>query len=349
MIDVRQHFVEQAAHCAEVGSPFTAAVLRAAWDQLDRNTALGRRVLDWGGDPRADALALRVAGGLHALALSGDAPALSAAYPGGAYGGDEAHLAGAIKQGLRDHGPALEDTLDSPPQTSEVARSAVLAAGFLAVGALTERPLALLEIGASAGLNLLWDQYRYDLGGVPWGDATAKLRLSPTWQGPPPPLGPVRVVGRAGCDHNPIDLRSAAGRRRVRSYIWPDQAARMARLEAAIEVVAQSDLVLSKADAVDWLTARLAERPENAATVLFHSVVWQYLSTDSKTQLRELLEQAGQASDTAAPLAWLRMERDTAAAATELRLTLWPGGADRLLARADFHGGWIDWYGTACA
>ncbi len=350
MISVRQHFEEQAAQCAAIGSPFTARVLTIVLDRLDRDRSVGRAILDWPGDPRPDALSLRVAGGLHGLVLSGDSPILAAAYPGGARFGDDGYLREAIDHALGENGARLEEALASPPQTNEVARSGVLAGGFLTVLAVTGRPLSLLEIGASGGLNLLWDHYRYDLGGVAWGRAEAKLHLKPTWQGPPPGLGPAPVepapvIARAGCDHSPIDLHSAAGRRRLRSYIWADQVDRLGRIDAAMDVAAQSDLVIDKADAVDWLARKLAQRPDDAATVLFHSVVWQYLTGASKAALSKIIGQAGQEASAEAPFAWLRMEADARAEAAELRLALWPGGDDRLLARACYHGRWVDWCG----
>ncbi len=351
---MREHFGVQAAHCQAVGSPFTGDVLECVLACLDRDLPLGQAILDWAGDPRPDALALRVAGGLHALVLQDEAPALAAAYPGGARHGDRSSLERAIGAAMADHGPALMQALGSPPQTNEVARAGVLAGGFFAVAAATGQPLALLEIGASGGLNLLWDHYRYELGGAAWGDPAAPLCLSPAWQGPPPPCGPVAVTSRAGCDRSPVDLRDPAGRLRLRSYIWPDQGDRLARLDAAVAVAAAADLVIDRADAVDWLAAKLARRPDNAATVLFHSVFWQYLPEQDKERLRDMMVLAGNEATANAPLAWLRMEADEDARAAELRLSLWPpslwpDGQDRLLARADFHGRWVEWCGAGRA
>ena len=345
MISVREHFREQARQCRDVGSPFTADVLELVWDRLDQGLPLGRLILNWTGDPQPDALALRIAGGLHGLVLTNAAPELAAAYPGGEHYGDKPYLEQAVGQTLGEHGPALIRALASPPQTNEVARSGVLAGGFFVIAAATARPLALLEIGASGGLNLLWDHYRYELGGAGRGDPAAPLCLKPTWHGPPPPCAPVSVISRAGCDHRPVDLRDPAGRLRLRSFIWADQGDRLARLDAAMTVAVGSDLVIDKADAVDWLASKLANRPANAATVLFHSVFWQYLPDDAKTRVQTMMTRAGDEATDAAPLAWLRMEANGSASATELRLTLWPRGEDTLLARADYHGRWVTWCG----
>ncbi|MHA1566167.1 MAG: DUF2332 domain-containing protein [Alphaproteobacteria bacterium] len=346
MISVRAHFGEQAAQCRAVGSPFTGAVLQIVLDGLDRDLPIGQMILDWTGDPQPDALALRVAGGLHGLVLSGTAPALAAAYPGGSHYGDGPYLEKAVNEALRDHGPTLMGVLANPPQTNEVARAGVLAGGFFTVAAATGLPLALLEIGASGGLNLLWDHYRYKLGGAAWGDGAATLCLRPAWQGPPPPCRPVTVTSRAGCDRNPVDLRDPAGRLRLRSYIWADQADRLSRMDAAMAVVAQSDLAIDKADAIDWLGKKLANRPGNAATVLFHSVFWQYLPAPAQERLQDMLVEAGKQASAEAPLAWLRMEANADASATDLKLTLWPRGGETLLARADYHGRWVEWHGA---
>jgi hypothetical protein len=201
---VGQHFRDQARACVRLGSPFTAMLLEIAADRLDETSVVGSTVLRWRGDPKADALALRFAGSLHALVLSGASPALARVYPGACAETDAEVLWAAVADALDAHEAAVLRFLESPPQTNEVARSAVLLGGFLAIARQTGRPLALLEIGASAGLNLHWDAYAYALGQASWGPATAPLRLEPEWRGPLPALGPVEVRARQGCDRRPI-------------------------------------------------------------------------------------------------------------------------------------------------
>jgi hypothetical protein len=146
---VRAYFEHQAQSCGEMGSPFTERLLRVAIKMLNRETQTGRRILDWPSDPRPDALALRLAGGLHALALSGMDRALAAAYPPNAAGDLESAVGAAVSR----HDAWLSAWLDNPPQTNETGRSAVLLPGFLAIARETGLPLALAEIGSSAGLG----------------------------------------------------------------------------------------------------------------------------------------------------------------------------------------------------
>ena len=183
---IAQHFARQAEACRRLGSPFTAALieilLELLLDHLERGSPIGRALLDWPGDPREDALALRLAGGLHALVLSARAPALATAYPGGAAAGDPVPLRAAVLSALETHADFLLGFLERPPQTNEVARAAMLLPGFLTIAADAGLPLALLELGASAGLNLHWDAYHYRLGEAAWGPEDSPVRLAPEWR-----------------------------------------------------------------------------------------------------------------------------------------------------------------------
>ena len=173
-------------------------------------------------------------GGLHALVLSSKAPSLAEVYPEGAHFSDEAALWPAIARAFTDHKDFLIEFMRSPPQTNEVGRSAVLFLGFQVIARETGLPLTTLELGASGGVNALWDHYAYDLGGAKWGPTDAPITLIPDWTGPVPPLSRLSVSKRAACDQNPIDPANEAARLRLRSYIWPDQLDRRHRFEAAL-------------------------------------------------------------------------------------------------------------------
>lgn len=343
---VRQHFRGQAEACRELGSPFTARLLDIAADRLDETSAVGRAIMAWPGDPRADALALRFAGSLHGLVLSEAAPTLLLAYPGGPSDSDSLALWAAVEGAMHVHEAALLKALQSPPQTNEVARCGVLLGGFAAIAAQTARPLALLEIGASAGLNLHWDAYGYNLGGASWGPAAAALRLAPEWRGAAPALGRVDVCSRRGCDQQPIDPASAGDRLRLRAYIWADQRARLERLDAALDHAAAQAVRVERADAAGWVEARLAERAAGTITVLYHSIVWQYVPAATQQRIETALAQAGAAASADAPLAWLRMEPSADRSQAELSLTCWPGGTSQQPAHADYHGRWVHWLGA---
>ena len=208
---------------------------------------------------------------------------------------------------------------------------------------MTSKPLAIFEIGASAGLNLHWDRFGYDLGGLDIRRFEGLPLLAPAWKGPPPPNGDVVVIERAGCDRAPIDVRSPAEVLRLRAYIWPDQVDRQARLDQALAVARSSPIRIERADAADWTQTRLATRRNGVVTVLTHSIVWQYLGKDSQERLGRTIDQAGRRADADAPFAWMRMEPETPDAAA-LRLTLWPGGKTLLLADVDYHGRWVRWH-----
>ena len=127
-----------------------------------------------------------------------------------------------------------------PVQTNEPGRSAVLFGGLLHVASRTAKPLRLLEIGASAGLNLLVDRYAYELtSGRVLGDPDSALRLVAPWQGDLP-AGSFEIVERLGCDPNPLEPRSTADRLTLTSYVWGDQLERFERLRGALQVAART-------------------------------------------------------------------------------------------------------------
>jgi len=338
---VRAAFARQAEGAARLDSPFMEMLCRLLGMRLDRSTETGRRVLDWAGnaDVFSDALPLRLAGGLHALVRRGDAPGLAACYPPNPIP-DEETLWAALRPVLAE--PGLLFWLDSAPQTNEVGRSAVLMSGLLVVANLFPQPMELLELGASAGLNLLLDRYGFDLGGVAAGDPDSPLQLRPEWKGPPPPDAPVEVVRRRGVDLHPLDPRSDG--ERLLAYVWPDQARRLARLEAAVAIAADRPAQVEPGDAADWLETRLAEPQEAGVTrVVLHSIAFQYFPEAAKARIAESVEEAGAAARFGSPVAWLRYEFDSQDDRITLRLRTWPSGEDRLLAICHPHGSSVRW------
>jgi hypothetical protein len=236
--------------------------------------------------------------------------------------------------------------LDTPVQTNEVRRSAALLGGFLAVADATHKPLALLEIGASSGLNQHFDHYRFELGDHEFGPPGSPLCLSTEWSGPPPRLGAdLRVARRGGCDIAPIDLEDASERRRLESFIWADQPERLERLRTAIGLARELGVQLERAPAGDWLDARLAAAEPGVARVVFHSVVWWYLPEQERRRVTATIEAAGALASPEAPLAWLRMEGSDLDFA-EIRVRLWPGGEDVLLGHTRYHGQAVRWLGA---
>jgi hypothetical protein len=349
---VRKAFAAQAEACAERRSPFTGLLCEALGRVLDRSTEVGRRVLDWPGRPdaRGDSVPLRLAGGLHALVRRGRAHRLAALYPPNPPPEPEA-LGATLAETVADAGADLLPWLDRAPQTNEPMRSAPLMAGLLAVAAQTGGlPFALHEIGASAGLVLVLDRYRHRLGGVAAGTPGAPVEIAPAWEDGPPPAGtPVRVLRRRGCDLDPLDVTNPEDRERLLAYVWPDQADRLARTEAAIGVAAATDPPrIERGEAAEWTEAALDPGAAEAgvARVLMHAVALQYAPEETAARIAAHAARVGAAATDESPFAWLRFEADPEFGERgSLRLTLWPDGSERVLALGDTHGEKLRWLG----
>lgn len=330
----REGIRRQAGWCRAMDAHRTAALCEALAEQLDPTTRTGRRVLAWPRDTLADAVALRLVGGLNALRLAG-ADDLAPAFSG---------TPGDLSAAIARHDAALLPWLDSAPQTNEPQRSAALMTGLLDTAARFGQPLEIVEIGSSAGLNLLIGRYGFDLGGVAVGPADGALVMTPEWRGPPPPAVPVTIARARGCDLNPIDLRDPAAEARVAAYIWVDNPERSARLEQAATLVRAHPPRIDRADAADWVAARLAEpQPAGTTRVLMHSVTWQYLPPDTQARITAAMERAGAGADADRPLAWVTMEPDRDLAAHRIGVRSWPDGAERrTIGAAHAHARWVE-------
>jgi hypothetical protein len=344
-------FARQADICAAFAAPLYAELCRRCADDVARSGPIGALVDGFAGDAAAGALPLRLLGAVHAIVLAGGAPDLAAHYPsaGGVPRWPDAWH--AFASAVAAHRDAIAPWLLHAPQTNEVGRSAALLGGFLMVAA-SGQPLHLLELGSSAGLNLRWDRYGYDLGGARLGDAKSPVQLAPRWTGPPPPRVEPQVASRRGCDRSPLDVRDAATRARLAAFVWSDHRARLRTLQRALELAQRDDVRVERADAADWLEREL-RLARQGAVVVFHTSVWGYLDPVGQQRIRELLAAAGRALRPGATLHWLRAEDEPAGragsgTAHEVRLQSWNPGAtadDRLLARSHPHGEWIEWLG----
>lgn len=341
MADIPTLFARQVADCRDLGSPFTARVLEKVLALIDRQSALSRRILLSDARPE-DALPLRLAGALHALARAGDAD-LAAVYP--PHQATDAALAKALARALTGAETEILPWLDHPPQTNEVARSAVLIATGHWLTARFGLPLVLSELGASAGVNLRWDHYALDLPGLRLGPEDAALTLTPDWRGELPPSAAPQVLDRAGVDLAPLD--PVGDRKRLLAFIWADQTIRLQRCAAALDLAARKDVRVAQGDAAAWAEARLANPQPNAMHLIFHTIAAKYFSDATTRRLQSALAKAGAAATLKNPLAHLAMEWDGPTPGAALTLTLWPGGQKIALGRADFHGRWVDWQAPA--
>jgi hypothetical protein len=270
---------------------------------------------------------LRLFGGVHYLELSGVVQ-----YPWGKLRG--------VLEANRDW--LTRFVAEHPVQTNEVQRCWGLLPAFLT--AADERPIDLVELGPSAGLNLFWDRYRYRYGDQEWGDRSASLELSGEAEGGPPPElleTQVEIRVRTGIDRRPIDVTTDHGARLLEAFVWADQTARLERVRRAIEIVRTEPPRLMGGDFVEVLPGLLAKRDLDVLTVVFHSASTVYLRGEDRTVLGETLGQEGERGS----LAHVSYEFAGDEASYEtfaLDVQTWPGERKRL-ARLDGHANRMEW------
>ena len=336
-------FDAQAETCMRMGSPFMGQLLSILARDWPESSTLGQKFAAFQGNigPSGHSLPLRIAGGLHALVLSNAAPELAALYPPHKATDDD--LRDGVLGALQKHEGFLLDWTDTAPQTNEVRRSAALIAGAHVALQYFELPIHLSELGASGGLNLMWDHFALEVEGMHFGANMPAVLLSPEWTGPPPPKAKPVVANRASVDLNPLNASRGEHLLRLTAYLWPDQPERLHMTRAAASV---ATTVLHKGDAIEWLGPRLAAAPQGHLHLIQHTVAWQYFPVEAQAHGRALVEAAGAQATPNRPLGWLSMETDgdtTGQIGAALTLRLWPGDITLDLGRADFHGRWINW------
>jgi hypothetical protein len=343
-MDLVAAFSQQAGACEALGSPMYAGLLTRLVADLEAGGPTRDVLAGHEDDPGPSALALRLLGSVHRLVLERRAGALAAYYPsvGGTWD-DEAGSA-AFLHALEEQPDEVREWLDRPPQTNEVGRSAALMGGLLQLP--DRRPVRLFEIGSSGGLNLLADHYRFvDDTGTPF-NAPSGCVLDLAWQGRSlEPWDDLRVVERTGCDLLPIDVTTTAGRLALTAYVWPDQTARFERLRGAMAVAQQHPPVVHATGAGDFVEQMTLR--DGAWTVLWHSIMWQYLPAEEQSRITARVEALGHAADASSPFAHLFLEptRRGPGQRHELLvvLTTWPGGVRRVLGKAPAHGLPVTW------
>ncbi len=334
-----------AEHCLLTGSPLYHRLLRGAAADIEAGgpcwAVVRGHERPWGSAP------LRLMGAVHRLVLCGRAPALAPYYPsvtGVATTPPDVPdgVWPAFRDEVRASTTVLRELVSHPVQTNEVGRCAVLASGFLLVARETALPLRLLELGASAGLNLRWDHYRYGSGAAVFGDPESPVHLDEPALRDRPLIGAEAVVTeRSGCDLAPVDATSPEGVLTLKSYLWADQVERFGRLEGALQVAGRVPVRLERDSAPRWLAKELRRPAPGVATVVYHSYLQQYLGPADAARLKLALAGAARRATPQAPLAWLRFE--PAGVRGKLRLSLWPRGLELAIASATDVGREIHW------
>jgi hypothetical protein len=269
-----------------------------------------------GSDPSWDA-PLRLLGGLHYLVLGREA---------------------SWDDPLERHAAFLTDFVRTQRvQTNEVQRSWILLPLFLRAARFLADGFDLVELGSSAGLNLVWDRYRYSYAAGGWGAREARVRLTGEERSPVPAgslARAVRIRRRVGIDLAPVDVTTDDGARLLRSFVWAGQPERLERLDRAIETVCESPPVLVRGDVGDELPNVLEDRP----TLVFETAVLGYLDDATLASIRRTLARAR------APVAFVSAGRPrNDVEAWGMRIVTYPGGGREFVGHADFHGAWLDY------
>ncbi|HTK78892.1 MAG TPA: DUF2332 domain-containing protein [Rhizomicrobium sp.] len=179
--------------------------------------------------------------------------------------------------------------------TNEVGRSALLHAGFRAAARETGEPLNLIEIGPSAGLNLIWDKYgvRYRRGEETFftepRDAVLAIDCELKSDIVPPLGAPPRIASRIGLELNPVDLTGPDERDWLKALVWPDQIDRFSRLEKALEIYAREKPDIRAGDALDLLPEAIARIPEDEPVCVYHTMVVYQFSEEAREALDNFL------------------------------------------------------------
>ena len=338
---------KQAQACGRLGSPLYEVLLGHLADDVLAGGPGAAVLAGHGDDPADTALALRLAGAVHRLALAGEAPELARHYPSCGGDGDAQAAWPAFRAVLERRAHEVRRGLAQPPQTNEVGRAAALLGGVLAGAGPDPLPVRVWEIGASAGLNLRADLFRYVAqDGGSWGPQGSAVVLDPAWDRVPASApAELRVVERVGADLAPVDLSTAEGEMRLASYVWPDQVARLDRLRAAIAVARRNPARLVTAGAAEVLRGlRLAE---GALTVVWHSVMWQYVGEEERREVEARLAELGAAATSRDPLLHVAFEPGGSMFDGSYRFTVtttcWPGGSRNVIGEAPPHGVPVRW------
>lgn len=299
-----------------------AYALRGMADDWETGGPVRQVCAGWEDSPRGSVVQLRVLAGLFRLVLTDQAPQLVSFYA--CLGGESPpHDAWPVMlEVIGSHVDALRVGLEVAPQTNEIGRSAALLAGIFDLVRETQIPqIRLLEVGASAGLNLLLDHFAFSGEGWRHGRLGSPVQLDGAIEGAVAPV-PFSVVSAQGCDLAPVDATTPEGQLLLTSFVWPFDLHRHARLAAVLPIAVQHPPVVDRASAGDWLATQLATpRADDELTVVWQSITQMYWPASEIDRVDAILQTAGAQHR----LAHVAMEyhRGGTAGKPEVTTTLW--------------------------
>jgi hypothetical protein len=335
--ELRAAGVRQSLLCRDNGSPTYAAIIDALVSRLGGDDPAVTLLRNDPRPPVQSALYLRLLGAVHRIALSVPDCPLRRYFPSAEGRVDPQAAVEAFFRVVAAHAAAVARGMQADVQTNEVGRSAPLSAAMNYLTATGGLPLRLLEVGAAAGLNLWMDRYFVQAGAAEWGPPDSPVRLVGHFTSGQPPATAMTVVDRRGCDLNP--LHPARSRLLLESFIWPEHTGRLRLLRAALSVAAP--VPLERNGAGTWIQQQLATLPGGVTTVVFHSIVWPYLSGDERTALEHAVRVAGARADSDHKLGWVRLEPDRSRVC--LTCERWPENERLVLATSSPHGTNVVW------
>lgn len=343
---LRRHVIA----CRLLGSPIYSGLLAHAVLDFQADGPTAAAFDGYPEDPVRSAAALRLLGTVHRFALAGEVPDLGCYYPSVRGADTEPFDAGRAWAAFRDvvanRLSEVRAGMAGPPQTNEINRGVGLAGGLLRLAERFDLPVRLLELGASAGLNLRPDHLRVTLGdGRAFGPPDSPVRLPAQWAGNLPRLAPLRIVHRAGVDRDPVDVGTEDGRMRLTSYVWPDQLERLAHLRAAFSLATAMPVEVRRQRALEALDE--LDLADGVVTVVWHSLVWQYLDDAERTGVNDAFAGLGERAGPDRPLVRLSLEprgrRSPEGVEFVLRAQLWPGGGVEMWGVAHPHSAAVMW------
>jgi hypothetical protein len=265
------------------------------------------------------------------------------------------------------HGRLAELIASRTTQTNEVRRTVITVPALGLVQEEAGAALALLEVGTSAGLNMLVDRYGYRIGERSAGDVASSLQMACDVEGEmlPPVPDSLEVAWRCGLDLNPLDVREAEASEWLRALVWPEQPERLQLLDAALELARRDPPPIVQGDLVDDLPSVAERAPDEAALTVVSTWTLAYLEAPRRRAFLAELDRL--AASLGRPIWLAAIEAESVVASLEIGLAekpadgfgpstlslhrFGPDGArqHRLLAIVQPHGRWIRWADAATA
>ena len=285
---------------------------------------------------------------VHFLLLKGEHHQLAAFYP--SLNNSSKHYDFAypyFRSFVLEHKNEIDEIITTHSvQTNEVGRCAILVPAFeLVARQAKNRPLALIEIGSSAGLTMLWDRYHYQYGNnLKCGDPNSPVQIVCLLRGEKPPPVPnhfPEIASRLGVDLNPVDLNDPGNVRWLRALIWPEHQKRANQLELAIQMVKHDPPQMVSGDALTLLPSLINRVSNDVQLCIYHS----FTLSLSDGQPRERLERLLARSSEKRPLFHISLEWPRDSETPLLSLASLNSGENtvKVLARCNAHGEWIEW------